>query len=111
MDTCKIAPGIYQYTAIDDCSRYRVLDVFNRRSAANTLIFIDKVIEEMPFPIQRIQTDRGTEFFAEKVQRKLMVSIGTLIDPPICGVLDPLKTVFFVLKQSDYFLLCAPRPV
>ena len=51
---------------------YRVLDVFNRRSAANTLIFIDKVIEEMPFPIQRIQTDRGTELFAEKVQRKLM---------------------------------------
>ena len=39
------------------------------------------------------------------------MSIGTLIDPPICGVLDPLKTVFFVLKQSDYFLLCAPRPV
>ena len=39
------------------------------------------------------------------------LSIGTLIDPPICGVLDPLKTVFFVLKQSDYFLLCAPRPV
>ncbi|WP_372763179.1 IS481 family transposase [Pseudoalteromonas sp.] len=72
MDTCKIAPGIYQYTAIDDCSRYRVLDVFKRRTAANTLSFIDKVIEEMPFPIQRIQTDRGTEFFAEKVQRKLM---------------------------------------
>ena len=41
MDTCKIAPGIYQYTAIDDCSRYRVLDVFNRRLFANTLIFID----------------------------------------------------------------------
>ena len=40
-----------------------------------------------------------------------LLSIGTLIDPPICGVLDPLKTVFFVLKQSDYFLLCAPRPV
>ncbi len=54
---------------MDTC---KILDVFNRRSAANTLIFIDKVIEEMPFPIQRIQTDRGTEFFAEKVQRKLM---------------------------------------
>ena len=26
----------------------------------------------MPFPIQRIQTDRGREFFAEKVQKKLM---------------------------------------
>tara|TARA_B100001059_G_C17755225_1_gene539492 strand:+ start:158 stop:1123 length:966 start_codon:yes stop_codon:yes gene_type:complete len=72
MDTCKIAPGIYQYTAVDDCTRYRVLDVFSRRTASNTLLFIDKVIEEMPFSIQRIQTDRGTEFFAEKVQRKLM---------------------------------------
>ena len=72
MDTTKIAPGIYQYTAVDDCSRYRVLAVFKRRSASNTLIFIDQVIEEMPFPIQRIQTDRGTEFFAEKVQRKMM---------------------------------------
>jgi transposase InsO family protein len=30
------------------------------------------VIEEMPFPIQRIQTDRGREFFAEKVQKCLM---------------------------------------
>ncbi len=26
----------------------------------------------MPFPIQRIQTDRGTEFFAESVQKYLM---------------------------------------
>lgn len=26
----------------------------------------------MPFPIQRIQTDRGGEFFAESVQRRLM---------------------------------------
>ena len=72
IDTCKIAPGIYQYTAIDDCTRWRVLDIFKRRTAANTLIFFDKMIERFPFPIQRIQSDRGREFFAEKVQRKLM---------------------------------------
>jgi putative transposase len=72
MYTCKIAPGIYQYTAVDDCSRYRVLAVFKRRPAANTLLFLDQVLEEMPFPIQRIQTDRGTEFFAENVQLKMM---------------------------------------
>ena len=40
-----------------------------------------------------------------------MLSIGTLIDPPICGVMDPLKTVIFALKQSDYFSLLPPRPV
>ena len=72
MDTCKIAPGIYQYTAVDDCSRYRALGVYSRRTAANTLTFLDRVVEQMPFPIQRIQTDRGREFFAVNVQKKLM---------------------------------------
>lgn len=72
MDTCKLTPGLYQYTSIDDCTRYRVLRIYKRRTAENTLDFIDCVIEEMPFPIQRIQTDRGREFFAEKVQKKLM---------------------------------------
>jgi len=72
MDTTKVAPGIYQFTAVDDCSRYRVLGVYNRATAANTLDFLDRVVEEMPFPIQRVQTDRGREFFAVKVQEKLM---------------------------------------
>ena len=41
----------------------------------------------------------------------LQVSIGTLLDPLICGVMDPLKTVIFALKQGDYFSLFPPRPV
>jgi len=65
-------PGIYQYTAVDDCTRWRVLEIYNRRTANNTLNFIDKMIEEFPFPIQRIQSDRGREFFAHKVQEKFM---------------------------------------
>lgn len=72
IDTCKIAPGIYQYTAVDDCTRWRVLEIYTRRTAKNTLYFIDKMIEEFPFPIQRIQSDRGREFFAYKVQQKFM---------------------------------------
>jgi transposase InsO family protein len=72
MDVCKIRPGVYQYTAIDDCSRYKVLGVYSRATAANTLDFLERLIEEMPFPIQRIQTDRGREFFAEAVQQRLM---------------------------------------
>lgn len=71
MDTMKITAGVYQYTAVDDCSRFRVLGVYPRRTARNTLLFLDRVIEQMPFPIQRIQTDRGGEFFAESVQRRL----------------------------------------
>ena len=72
MDTCKIAPGIYQYTAVDDCSRWRVLEIYKRRTSNNTLHFLDLILEQFPFAIQGIQTDRGLEFFAEKVQQKLM---------------------------------------
>ena len=68
MDVCKIASKLYQYTAIDDCTRYKILALYNQRTATNTLIFLDQVMERMPFPIQRIQTDRGQEFFAYVVQ-------------------------------------------
>lgn len=71
MDVCKIASNLYQYTAIDDCSRYQVVAAFPRKSAVSTLAFLDQVVEEMPFSIQRIQTDRGQEFFAYKVQERL----------------------------------------
>ena len=72
MDVCKIANKLYQFTAIDDCTRYKVIALYPNRSADNTLDFLDKVIKEMPFAIQRIQTDRGQEFFAYSVQEKLM---------------------------------------
>jgi transposase InsO family protein len=72
MDTIKIAPGLYQYTAIDDCSRYLVVALFPRRTAANTLLFLEQVLDELPFPIQRLQTDHGTEFTAYAVQDFLL---------------------------------------
>ena len=63
---------MYQYTAIDDCTRIRVLAIYPRRSAANSLLFLERLIEEFPFPIQAIQTDRGREFFAYSFQERLM---------------------------------------
>lgn len=71
MDTVKIAPGIYQYTAIDDCTRWLEVSVFARRTGENAREFLEDVIHAMPFPVQRIQTDRGTEFTAYDVQEML----------------------------------------
>jgi transposase InsO family protein len=71
MDVCKVAPGLYHSVAVDDCTRYRVLGLFPRRSAIHTIAFLERVVEEMPFPIQRVQTDRGREFFALRVQQWL----------------------------------------
>jgi len=63
-DVMKVGPRLYQYTAIDDCTRYRILALYPRRTAANSVDFLEKVQDEIPFPIQRVQTDRGLEFFA-----------------------------------------------
>ena len=81
MDVCKIANNLYQYTAIDDCTRYKVLALYKRRTAANTLDFLDQVMDRMPFPIQRVQTDRGQEFFAYEVQERCMfaANLGNLV--------------------------------
>ena len=48
---------------------------------------------------------------AKSFQNLLLVSIGTLMAPPICGLMEPLKIVILALKQGDYFSLFAPRPV
>jgi transposase InsO family protein len=48
------------------------LRLYPRRTAENSLDFLDCVIEEMPFAFQRIQSDRGREFFAYKFQERLM---------------------------------------
>jgi transposase InsO family protein len=72
IDVCKIAPSLYQFTAIDDCTRWKILGLYPRPTASNSLKFLEKVIEEMPFPIQIIQTDRGREFFAYSYQEVLM---------------------------------------
>src|SRR6185436_19319954 len=54
------------------CTRIRVLALYSCRTAANSLLFLELITEEFPFPVQRIQTDRGREFFAYSFQEKLM---------------------------------------
>jgi hypothetical protein len=46
--------------------------LLKRHTAANSIALLEQVTEEMPLPIQRIQTDRGQEFFAVKFQKLLM---------------------------------------
>jgi transposase InsO family protein len=70
MDSCKIAPGLDQHAAIDDGTRFQVLGLDPRRNAASTLDFLDRVTAGMPFPLQRIQTDRGGELLADAVQQR-----------------------------------------
>jgi len=52
----------YQFTAIDDCTRLRVLRVYPRNNQKTAIQFIDYVLEKLPFSVECIQTDNGAEF-------------------------------------------------
>lgn len=54
----------YQYTAIDDATRIRALQIYPKHNQNCAIKFIDYVIEKFPFRISTIRTDRGHEFQA-----------------------------------------------
>lgn len=52
----------YQFTAIDDCTRLRVLRIYPACNQKTAIQFVDYVLERLPFLVQVIQTDNGAEF-------------------------------------------------
>jgi len=54
----------YQYTAIDDATRIRALQIYEKHNQNCAIKFIDYVIEKFPFRISMVRTDRGHEFQA-----------------------------------------------
>src|SRR5512134_1160846 len=54
----------YQYTAVDDATRIRVLQVFPEHNQDRAIQVMDYVVDKFPFRIRTIRTDRGHEFQA-----------------------------------------------
>ncbi len=52
----------YQFTAIDDCTRIRVLKVYDACNQRAAMQFIDEVRRRLPFRLHVVQTDNGAEF-------------------------------------------------
>lgn len=52
----------YQYTAVDECTRYCFREMYEEHSTYSSLDFIKKLIEYFSFPIREIQTDNGSEW-------------------------------------------------
>ena len=53
---------LYQFTAIDDCTRLRILKVYDACNQNTATRFIDAVLRRLPFRVHVIQTDNGAEF-------------------------------------------------
>jgi transposase InsO family protein len=53
---------LYQFTAIDDCTRMRVLKIYDRCNQKTATAFMEEVLKRLPFRILVVQTDNGSEF-------------------------------------------------
>ena len=61
---------LYQWTAIDECTRIRFVYGFEEHTPENSVKFLEMLEKEFPFKIQTIQTDNGTEFTYKYISEK-----------------------------------------
>ena len=52
----------YQYTAIDEYSRWRFVEAFEEYSTYSSAQFLEHLTQRFPVPIECVQTDNGMEF-------------------------------------------------
>ena len=52
----------YQYTAIDEYSRFRYLEAFEEHSTYSSAVFLEHMLKRFPFKVECVQTDNGQEF-------------------------------------------------
>jgi transposase InsO family protein len=63
--------GKVVYTVIDDASRWVFAWGYSRANANNTVDFVNKMLKRVPFSVQKIRTDQGTEFLNDKLKHLL----------------------------------------
>lgn len=52
----------YQFTAVDECTRWTFREMYEEHSTYSAKDFLDKFLNMAPFPVREAQTDNGTEF-------------------------------------------------
>jgi transposase len=64
---------LYQFTAIDDCTRIRVLKIYDACNQRTATQFIDEVVRRLPFRVHVVQTDNGLS------QKSMRHTFSTLV--------------------------------
>lgn len=71
---------LYQYTAIDEYSRIRYLQIYEEKSTYTSYMFLQEVVKRFPFRIYTVRTDNGVEFtkrlISNKVNNKTIFEYG-----------------------------------
>jgi len=74
----------YQFTAVDEATRYRILRIYTHSSIPNAIAFLNEVRERLPMAIQRVQTDHGNEFGTDFTWHLRDLGIAHRRIPPGC---------------------------
>jgi transposase InsO family protein len=105
-----IAPGkaIKHFTAYDPVARWTVAKAANRATAAAASLFLDKVLSEMPFEVEAVQVDGGSEFKAEFEEACKKRNLRLYELPPKCpqlnGAVEPCNGAWRYEFYSVYDL-------
>jgi putative transposase len=69
LDTVHLSLGpanpVRQFTAYCPVAKWTVAKAFRRATASAAALFLDKLVADMPFKVEAIQVDGGSEFMAE----------------------------------------------
>jgi len=116
IDTKDVRPvrGVVRkhFSGRDMVSRWDVLHVAERATAATALEFLDALLERMPFPLRALQVDGGSEFAAEFEQacqaRRLPLFVLPRCSPKLNGQVERAHRThneeFYQIAATDWSL-------
>ena len=93
----------YQFTAIDDCTRIRVLRIYDRLNQSSAIRFLDYVLENLPFKVEVIQTDHGAEFGSQFHYHVLDRGIGHVYIKPATPRLNGKVERSHRIDQEEFY--------
>ena len=93
----------YQYTAIDDCTRIRVLRIYDRCNQDTSIRFLDYVFEKLPFRAEVIQTDNGAEFQSRFHYHVLDAGVGPVYIRPATPRLNGKVERSHRIDQEEFY--------
>jgi transposase InsO family protein len=93
----------YQFTAIDDCTRIRVLRIYERLNQQSAIRFLDYVLEKLPFKVEVIQTDHGGEFGSQFHYHVLDRGIGHVYIKPATPRLNGKVERSHRIDQEEFY--------
>jgi transposase InsO family protein len=93
----------YQFTAIDDCTRIRVLKIYDRLNQTSAIRFLDYVLEKLPFKVEVIQTDHGAEFGSQFHYHVLDRGIGHVYIKPATPRLNGKVERSHRIDQEEFY--------